>query len=203
MRRRRGLTTRKGRQPALASGGAGGANDRKIDISLRDHVEQVGEDVLGGNSEDLHDLAIAEAGIADRLDVSLGDVSTLAHDPGCETHGGIRLRVTGRTLAIESDLLGADLGEVQAQIAVRREAVVAAVHLRDGQRDPLARLDVKRLGQRAVVGGEALQRGRALGDQTETVFHILSADRVDPARMTEADHVPVDPRERGCGQKRR
>src|SRR5262245_55865354 len=95
MRRRRGL---KGRQPALASGGAGGANDRKIDISLRDHVEQVGEDVLGGNSEDLHDLAIAEAGIADRLD---GDVSTLAHDPGCETHGGIRLRVTGRTLAIE------------------------------------------------------------------------------------------------------
>src|SRR5262245_27412248 len=42
-------------QPALASGGASGANDRKIDISLRDHVEQVGEDVLGGNSEDLHD----------------------------------------------------------------------------------------------------------------------------------------------------
>src|SRR5262245_26056858 len=101
---------------------ASGANDRKIDISLRDHVEQVGEDVLGGNSEDLHDLAIAEAGIADRLDVSLGDVSTLAHDPGCETHCGIRLRVTGRTLAIESDLLGAGLGEVQAQIAVRREA---------------------------------------------------------------------------------
>src|SRR5262249_46351297 len=81
----------------------------------------------------------------------------------------IRPCVAGLALAVEGDLLGADLGEVQAEIAVRREAVVATVHLRDGQCDPLAGLDVERLGQRAVVGGEALQRGRTLGDQAEHV----------------------------------
>src|SRR5262249_48015083 len=138
---RRGLTTGKGRRTALASGGAASANDRKIDVSLRDHVEQVGEDVLGGNSDDLHDLAIAEAGVADRLDVSLGDVSALSDDLGCETDGGIRLCVAGLALAVEGDLIRADLGEVQAEIAVRREAVVATVPLRDGQCDPLAGLD--------------------------------------------------------------
>jgi hypothetical protein len=72
---------------------------------------------------------IAEAGVTDRLDVSLADVSTLAHDLGSKTHRGIRLCITGVTGAIEGDLLGADLGEVQAEIFVRREAVVATIHL--------------------------------------------------------------------------
>ena len=64
---------------------------------------------------------------------------------------------------------GADLGQVQAEIGVRRQAVVAAVDLGDGQRDALAGLDVEGLAERAVVGGEALQRGRAGGDQAEHV----------------------------------
>src|SRR5215211_1116966 len=160
-----GLTTGNSRQPPLASGRVACAEDRKVDVGLRDHVEQVREDVLGGDGKDLHDLAVAEAGVPDRLDVGLGDVSALTHDLGRETHGGIRLRVARLALTIEGDLLGADLGEVQAKIAVCREAVVATVHLRDGQCDPLARLDVERLRQRAIIGRETLQRGRALGDQ--------------------------------------
>jgi len=53
----------------MVSGRGAGANDRKVDIGVRDHVEQVGEDVLRGDRKDLHDLAVAEAGVADRLDV--------------------------------------------------------------------------------------------------------------------------------------
>src|SRR5271165_5564505 len=59
--------------PPLASGRVAGANDRKVDVGFRDHVEQVREDILGGDGEDLHDLAVVEAGIAHRLDVSLND----------------------------------------------------------------------------------------------------------------------------------
>src|SRR5262245_14361543 len=107
------------RPPApLASGSVAGAHDRKVDIGLRDHVEHVRENVLGGDSENFHDLAVAETGVADPFDISLGDVSALAHDLGGETHCDIRLRVGRLTLAIECHLLRRDLGEVQAEIAV-------------------------------------------------------------------------------------
>ena len=36
--------------------------------------------MFSGDGEDLHDLAVAVSCVADRLDVSLGDVPTLAHD---------------------------------------------------------------------------------------------------------------------------
>ena len=66
-----GLATGRDRQPELASRGLGGADDREVDVGFRDHVEHVGEDILGGDREDLHDLRIAEAGVADRLDVGI------------------------------------------------------------------------------------------------------------------------------------
>src|SRR5262245_55185077 len=99
--------------PSLASGRVAGAHNRKVDVGLGDHVEEVRENVFGGDGKDLHDLAVAEARVAHRLDVSFGDVSALAHNLGCETYGSICLRVAGRTPAIEGHLLGADFGEVQ------------------------------------------------------------------------------------------
>jgi hypothetical protein len=67
---------------------------------------------LGGDSDDLDDLAVLEASIADRLDIGAGDVPMFAQDLGGETHGGIRFGISGFALAIESDLLGADLCQV-------------------------------------------------------------------------------------------
>lgn len=45
--------------------------------------------------------------------------------------------------AIEHDILGADLSEIQGQIAVRRQTEVATIDLSDGQRDPLTRFDIE------------------------------------------------------------
>ena len=127
--------------------------------------------VLGGDGEDLDDLAVAEAGVADRLDVGLGDVSALVHDLGGEAATArVRLGVAGPALAVERDFLRADLRQVQAEIAVRREAVVATVDLRDGQRDPLARLHVECLSERATVGREALQARRGFGAIRRNMF---------------------------------
>src|SRR5262245_46297579 len=93
-----GLATGKCQQPSVASGRVAGAHDRKVDVGLGDHVEQVRENVLGGDGEDLDDLAVAETRVAHRLDVSFADVSALTHNLGCETYGSIRLRIAGLTL---------------------------------------------------------------------------------------------------------
>ena len=58
-----------------------GVNDREVDVGLRDDVEEVGEDVLGDDGDDLDDLAVAEAGVADRRDVGVGDVAALCARP--------------------------------------------------------------------------------------------------------------------------
>jgi hypothetical protein len=53
---------------------------------------------------------------------------------------------------------------------VRREAIVAAIDLGDGQRDPLAGLGRQgALGQRARQREIALERLRAGGDEAEQV----------------------------------
>src|ERR1700709_596390 len=104
-------------------------HDGEVDVSLRNDVEQVGEDVLGGNGEDFYDLAVTEAGVADRLNVGGGDMPTLAHDLACQPHGGIRLRVAGFALAIEGNLLGADPRQIEPEICVSRQAIIAAVDL--------------------------------------------------------------------------
>jgi hypothetical protein len=69
-------------------------NAWKVDIGLRDHVE------------DLHDLAVAEAGVADRLDVSVADVSTLAGVLGSLTHGHIRLGIAAVTVRLRATSSG-------------------------------------------------------------------------------------------------
>lgn len=112
--------------PRPALGGFARFDDGEIDVGFRDDIEQVGKDVLGNDGDDLHDLAVAEAGVANRLDINVGDMTTLTNDLGREAHGGIGLRVAGLALAIERDFLRRDLRQIQAQIGVRREAVITA-----------------------------------------------------------------------------
>src|SRR5262249_8004784 len=107
--KRRGVAAGQPASPLTLSGGRGGPNDREVDVGLPDLVEEVGEAVLSGDRDDLHDLAVVEAGIADRVDVDIADVPPFTHDLGRETHCGIRLVIARRTLAIECDLLRSDL----------------------------------------------------------------------------------------------
>ena len=43
-------------------------DDREVDVGLCNHIEQVGEDILGGDGDDLDDLTIRETGVAHIID---------------------------------------------------------------------------------------------------------------------------------------
>jgi hypothetical protein len=96
-------------------------NDREVDIGLGDNIEQVCENVLGRDSENLHDLAISETGVTHRVYVGAADVTALAHDLGGEVYCCVRLCVAGFALPVESDLLRSDLGKIQTEVGVRRK----------------------------------------------------------------------------------
>ena len=89
---------------------------------------------------------------------------------GGKPHGGVRFRVVRRAAAVGSNLGIVQLGEVFAQIAVGRQAVIAAIDFRHGQRDPLAGLR----GQRALAQGTghaqvALECGGADANEAKQV----------------------------------
>lgn len=71
-----------------------GVDDRKVDIGFRDHVEQIGENVLRSDGKDLHDLAVTVASVANRLDIGIGNVTTFAYDPGGKLNGGVGSGIT-------------------------------------------------------------------------------------------------------------
>src|SRR5215468_8110868 len=112
-------------RPPEGSGGLGSVDDGEVDLGLGDLIEVVGEAVLGDERDDLDDLGIAEAGGSDRGDVLIAHVAALPRHLRCKTNGGVCFGITRGTLAIESDFLRADLREIQPQIGVRREAIVA------------------------------------------------------------------------------
>ena len=59
-------------RPVAASGGVGGAYDRKVDVGLRHLVQEVGEAILGHDGDDLDDLAVAKpASRTDLISASL------------------------------------------------------------------------------------------------------------------------------------
>jgi hypothetical protein len=83
-----------------------------------------------------------------------------------ESDGHAGLGIGRGSPTVQRDLRAADPGQVQAEIGVGREAIVATVDLSDGQRDPLPCPHVQRPGERAAVAEETLQGRRAERDQT-------------------------------------
>src|SRR5215472_16370054 len=149
-------------RPPGGSCGLGSVDDGEVDLGLGDLIEIVGEAVLGDERDDLDDLGIAEAGGSDRSDVLIANVASLFRHLRCKTDGSVCFGITRGTLAIESDFLRADLREIQPQIGVRREAIVAAVHLGDRQCNALAGLHIESLAQRSLEAREASERGGAI-----------------------------------------
>ncbi len=122
--------------------------------------------------DDLDDLRVVVAGGLDGIELGIGDLAAARHDGHRETHRGRGLGVVGAAAAVGLDLGGVELGEVAAQEAVGRQAVVAAVELGHGQRDALAGGGRQAaLGQRAGHAEIALQRRRAAGDGAEQIGH--------------------------------
>lgn len=98
---------------------------RKVDVYLRVRVEIVGEDVQGDVGDDLRDVAVLDAAL--RREDTLGE----------------RERCRRSVVATNAGATGDDLPLVQihhlGDRGVGREAVVAAIVLRDGERNLFGR----------------------------------------------------------------
>ncbi len=103
---------------------------------------------------DLEQLAIVIAGGFYRSDVGLADLAARAGDECREADGGIGLQIVGAATAVGGDFRVIELGEMLAGIGVGREAILAAIDLRDGKRDALAGL------RRQGAACPAYRRGR-------------------------------------------
>ena len=118
----------------------------------------------------LDDLRVVVTGSLDRLQLGVRDVAARPDHLRRETHRGAGLRVRGGPFAVRGDLCVVELREVLAEVGVRRQAVVAAVDLRDGKGEPLSRPGVDpTLAEAAVEAEVALERRRAADQVVEAV----------------------------------
>src|SRR3546814_4450951 len=81
--------------------------------------------------DDLHDVRIRVAGIADGFQIGVADLPAGLDDLARKLDGGVALRVAGMALPGENDVIGRQLGHVLGREAVNRQAVVAAIHFGD------------------------------------------------------------------------
>jgi hypothetical protein len=130
--------------------------------------------------DDLDDLRVAVAGLADREDLRRGDLAAVLGERFGELYRSRCPGVLARTGAV-----GFDLGGIEACLAadrgVRRDAVLAGVLLRQRQRDALARLRIEAAFTRdAMQAEEGAQRGGRVGEDLEEVgdHSELRLDRV-------------------------
>ena len=115
-----------------------GGDDWPVVLHTGELVEQVGEHVHGHVPDGLGDLLIRDPGRAHLLEQRVADLAAVADDRGRQLQDrfGVRVLAAGPTGRVSLCLL--DLGQVRADVGVRREAVLALVDLGDGDGDPLA-----------------------------------------------------------------
>ena len=117
---------------------------RKIDIGLGNVVKEVGHYVFGHEAYDLDDLCLAVACRLHRPDVVIAYLATpLGHL--CRKANGRGCFCVSRVgLTIERGVFRRNFRQVGANVGVRREAIIAAVHLRNRDRDTRASLRIER-----------------------------------------------------------
>ena len=79
------------------------------------------------SADDLDDLGFAVARALYRGDVGVAYLAAGLGDLDREAHGGGGFGVGRGALAVERGVFGRDLGEIEADISVRRQAIIAAV----------------------------------------------------------------------------
>ena len=155
--------------PTRASRGLGGQDDREVNVGFGDIVDVVGQHVERDRRHDLDHLGVAKAGQTHCGEVGVADAAARVEHLSREDKGGVGLGVARMTGTVQRDLGVVDLGEVEAEIGVRRQAVIAAICLRDCERDAFAGLGVERAAQCAVEAEITLERCGAGADETEEV----------------------------------
>jgi hypothetical protein len=120
--------------------------------------------------DDLDQLRVIETRAPRLGKIGIADVAARADDFYGKADGGGRLRVMGGAVAARFDVGIVEPGEILADIAMRRQALIAAVDFGDGERDPFARPGVEAaLRQGAVQAEIAFERRRAVGDDAKQV----------------------------------
>ena len=122
--------------------------------------------------DDFDNLRIRVTGMLECRDISIVHLPAFMRQLDGETHGYIRLDVVGATIAVGHDLRVVEPGAFAGELAMRRQAVAAAINLGDGERNPFA--GRRGQGTFAERGGKTkigFQRRRAVGDNFEQVRH--------------------------------
>src|SRR4051812_26427714 len=167
-------------RPCAAAVGSGGLSQPGVlGGAVVRHLARAGHDVAEGGErhvgERLEDLLVLPARLARLLlEVALGRPVRLEHRLDEAEQRGL-LGVVGVELARQRDLVHAEAG-VAAGALERRERVLAALVLRDRERDPL----LGRVGERAVpeLRAEArvgAQHGRRSGHHPDEVRELPAA----------------------------
>ena len=139
----------------------GGQHDGKVDLGAGNDVEQVGKNILGHHRDDFHDLAVGEAGGFDRLHIGVADFAAFLVDLERKGDGGIGPGISRGAFAGQVYFCGIDFREVEADIAVCREAVVAVIALRDAMAIRSRVLRSSAFPRAPLRPSRALQGGRA------------------------------------------
>ena len=84
-------------------------NGGKVLLGIEDVIEKVRQGVHGDQRDDLHDVRIRVAGIADGFQIGVTDMASSLDDFASELDCGIALGVAGMALPSEYDSLAGSL----------------------------------------------------------------------------------------------
>ena len=124
-------------------------NGWKVLLGIEHVIEKVRQRVHGHQRNDLHDICVRVADIANRFHIGITDLAAGLDDFARKLNSGVPLRVACMTLPSDNDFIGRQLGHMLGRKAVNRQAVVASIHFGDGEADAVTRLYVERSTSRA------------------------------------------------------
>ena len=117
-------------------------NGGKVLLGIEHIVEKVRQRVHGHQRDDLNDVRIRVACIADDFQIGVTNLTAGLDDFARKLDRGVPLRVAGMALPSENDFIGGQLGHMIGRKAVNRQAIVAAIHFGDSEADAVTRLHV-------------------------------------------------------------
>ncbi len=119
---------------------------------------------------DLDQFGLAVTGKFGGTDVTFAHLATVFDQSDGKAHSRIRLLIARRAIAVCRDLGVIKLGDVFAQIGMRRQAIVTAIKLCDRKGNAFSGLRIERpFGKRPIQTKIALKGGRAVCRQAKQV----------------------------------
>jgi hypothetical protein len=147
-------------------------DDRKVDLGLRNGVDVVGPNVEDHVLDDLDDLRVRVARGLDCTHVLVANVTALAHYAARKTHSGIRFCIVRCAAAIRRHLGIIEMGDVLAEVRVRREAIIATVELGNSKSNAFASSHRHfALAEGTRQADITFERSWARGNHTEHIRH--------------------------------